>query len=110
MGIYAAYDKRPSVNNTCYVAETAAVIGDVRLGAGCGVALDAFFHVVHAQREHQKVVRHALCACDHHALGAVDLQHPLAHAARAQLVHPRIAALEVARRLVARNEVCAQGA
>ncbi|MDP2016376.1 gamma carbonic anhydrase family protein [Hydrogenophaga sp.] len=44
MGIYAAYDKRPSVNNTCYVAETAAVIGDVRLGAGCGVWPHAVLH------------------------------------------------------------------
>ena len=25
MGIFAAYNKRPTVNNTCYVAETAAV-------------------------------------------------------------------------------------
>lgn len=44
MGIYAAYEKRPSVNNTCYVAETAAVIGDVRLGAGCGVWPHAVLH------------------------------------------------------------------
>lgn len=44
MGIYAAYDKRPSVNNTCYVAEAAAVIGDVRLSAGCGVWPHAVLH------------------------------------------------------------------
>lgn len=44
MGIYAAYEKRPSVNSTCYVAETAAVIGDVRLGAGCGVWPHAVLH------------------------------------------------------------------
>ena len=44
MGIYAAYEKRPSVNNTCFVAETAAVIGDVRLGAGCGVWPHAVLH------------------------------------------------------------------
>lgn len=44
MGIFAAYDKRPSVNTTCYVAETAAVIGDVRLSAGCGVWPHAVLH------------------------------------------------------------------
>lgn len=44
MGIFAAYDKRPTVNNTCYVAETAAVIGDVRLSAGCGVWPHAVLH------------------------------------------------------------------
>lgn len=44
MGIFAAYEKRPSVNNTCYVAESAAVIGDVRLGAGCGVWPHAVLH------------------------------------------------------------------
>ena len=44
MGIYAAYDKRPSVHSTCYVAETAAIIGDVRLGAGCGVWPHAVLH------------------------------------------------------------------